>query len=731
MKLSLKHFRVYILMAVLIMGAYIGTAYWLERDSVREHEQDFNDEQSRQVAAAAANLETYFSGVKDTFDALALYAVPAYLRREYSLNILEQIIAATAQNIYADRSAVGFFPASDTALALYTKSYGTGPAAREQLLTWIDQHWETVRLSKTTLVTPFVTSPEYQFFGYLSPVFHPESGEFVGVLGAALDFAPVLEHEIVPLRSGQYGAAWVQNHTGLVIYDHETPIIGQNVLTISEPYPDLRRLVETMFTQDTGQDEYHYTVELGGKVARKLVAWDTVYMGSQRLTIAMSAPDTEVNAELAVSRRQMVLLGGMLGAALIVSGGLFYLSRQRTLEQLVARRTQELEQTTRELKALTGHLEQRVRERTTELSLERAQLSAILDVINEGLIYHQDGKVRYINAAFARLLGYTADEMVGSQPSLIQGKFMSSQDTFEDARRRYWQHIHTRDSRDPVWTTEIRLRRKDGSEFDAQLTSVPVNDDQGRYIGGVEIIRNITQEKALQIQKDSFITNASHELRRPLANLKTRIYLLRRQPDKLEEHLEVIERATDMMAHLVQALVDVSQLQRGEFTLDRKPISLQSALRQAVDLAQPEAAGQQVALISSLPDAPVFVYADSQWLVEGFKRLLIGIIPYTRPGGQIQVQLKTHTNGNQSGLAEVTVHGATPHLESEYLEHIFEPFARASEGDTPNTGLELSIAQHVIEAHHGQITARSDPQRGLTFTIQLVASPAPDSDRQN
>ncbi len=92
---------------------------------------------------------------------------------------------------------------------------------------------------------------------------------------------------------------------------------------------------------------------------------------------------------------------------------------------------------------------------------------------------------------------------------------------------------HIDQNKNRVWRQEARLKRKDGGFFDASVFTAPVRDRHNELIGTLEIIRDISHEKALQAQRDRFITNAAHELRRPLTNLKTRLYLLGRQPDKL------------------------------------------------------------------------------------------------------------------------------------------------------------------------------------------------------
>ncbi|MBN2305141.1 MAG: PAS domain S-box protein, partial [Anaerolineae bacterium] len=542
----MKPFQVYLLIAVVIIGFYAGLAYTLDQQVVAEHERGFNDEQARQVLTAVSNLEAHHENIAHTFTLVSQYAIGGYLEDMVSRPLFEQILNTISNDVNHERLVVSYYTEPGVYELGYVQPTPLGDAARALADDWAVEYWDTVEQIDTYITTPFVATPEAQLYGLVFPTYELFPRSFAGVLVVVLDYRPVIERYIAPLRSGTYGAAWVHNSDGVVIYDHEPSEIGRGLDDISAGYPDLQRLLRTTLEQEAGRGEYHYTLTVGGKVVRKLVAWNTAYLFGQRITVAMSAPDTEINASLGVFRLQSVALGGLLGLSLIASGAVFYMTRQRELKRVVAARTQELETMTHELQALTGQLDQRVRERTVELDHERAQLAAILDAMSDGLVYHENHRVKYVNAAFTRLLGYTAEEMIG-QSADFQREMVDSEEDLQRARQRYEQHRASPDLVNIPWSYELKMKRKDGTCFDAALTSVPICNPQGERLGGAEVFRDISEQKALQDQKDSFITNASHELRRPLTNLKVRTYLLYQQPDQLETHLPLIERAGDEM----------------------------------------------------------------------------------------------------------------------------------------------------------------------------------------
>lgn len=357
-------------------------------------------------------------------------------------------------------------------------------------------------------------------------------------------------------------------------------------------------------------------------------------------------------------------------------------------------------------------LERRVAERTAELERERAQLQAILDAMNEGVIGmifgDKPGEVvyRYTNRALHTLTGYDASEW---DPKTVFIGSMKPED-FANA----WNEMMQTVRQEGIWKVETRARRKDGSEFEAALTVTRVTGPDGRTDGVVSILRDISQQKALEAQKANFVTRASHELRTPITNLMTRLYLARRQPERIETHLAIIEEVANRMKNLVQDLLDLSRFERGVVQLKPQPVVLQDLVARLVEIQQPEADNKQVELVCQMPEPPLRVYADPERLIQVITNLLTNAIHYTPPQGQIAIRLEM--DGDQAALIHVQDTGSG--INPEHLPHIFEPFYRAS-SDSAGIGLGLSISREIVELHGGQLSAASEAGRGSCFTIRL------------
>src|SRR5690606_21925145 len=119
-----------------------------------------------------------------------------------------------------------------------------------------------------------------------------------------------------------------------------------------------------------------------------------------------------------------------------------------------------------------------------------------------------------------------------------------------------------------------------------------------------------------QVQKTRFVAYASHELRTPITNLKTRLYLLRKQPERLEQHLAVLDEVTDRMRRLVEGLLDVSRFERGAISLERQLLDLRALITRSVAVQTPESERKRLRLTAELPPEPLLVDVDGERIIQ-------------------------------------------------------------------------------------------------------------------
>lgn len=353
-------------------------------------------------------------------------------------------------------------------------------------------------------------------------------------------------------------------------------------------------------------------------------------------------------------------------------------------------------------------LEVRVAERTAELGAERAQIRAILDSMDEGVVGQigtDENWTQYVNPALEAMTGLSKDE--------FSFRLLRPADRDEETHLQRLDEIYKTVMAKGRWEGEGTVRRRDGVEFDAHFTTSRIGNPDSELVGTVTVIRDISQQKALEEDKSRFVANASHELRTPLTNLFTRLYLLRKTPDRMDEHLRVLESVAERMKRLVEDLLDHSRFERGVMPINPQPTDLAQLVEDVVKLQRPEAEHKSIALSYDVPDSLPMIALDPERMTQVFTNLITNAIHYTPAQGHI------HVTVSQDGDEIVTlVADDGPGIPAHLLANIFKPFYRASER-TNGTGLGLTIAREIVERHRGTINVESVEQVGSRFMVRL------------
>lgn len=363
-------------------------------------------------------------------------------------------------------------------------------------------------------------------------------------------------------------------------------------------------------------------------------------------------------------------------------------------------------------------LQERVAERTRELESERAQLRAILDSMNEGVIYHTlDGQNLYVNPSLIQMTGYDEADWLGGENMWEQMHAQEGDETVEEFLNTY----QTKLMRQGYWKGEIRLKQRGGEVFDAALSCTLVHSRGQSSPGIVSVLRDISAEKQLEAQKARFIATASHELRTPIANIKTRLYLLQKTPDTLPRHMPVLVNVTERMRRLVDDLLDVSRFEHGIIKLNRVPLRVDEVVQQAVEVQEPDAEQRGLTLTWEAADVPHWVSADSQRLQQVITNLVSNAMNYTPEGGSITVNM-THERRDGNIYCVIHVHDTGIGIPDHLQPDIFKPFFRVNDFNA-GVGLGLSITKEIVEMHEGEITLHSKIGEGTRFDVWLPALP--------
>jgi PAS domain S-box-containing protein len=419
------------------------------------------------------------------------------------------------------------------------------------------------------------------------------------------------------------------------------------------------------------------------------------------LLLDLSLPDSQgletiVKVHTASKHIPIVVLTGYddetVGIAAVQEGAQDYLVKGQVDTHLIVR-------------ALRYAIERKRTE--SELDMQRAQMYAILDSMGEGVIYHNGFQAEFTNRALTFMTGFNGDEFQGYLDLIYAG----NGDTLKALEARIEHGVST----EGVWQGEVRLRRQDGSEFDAALTCTPVLAADREMTGLVTILRDISQEKALEAQKARFVANASHEMRTPLTNLRTTLYLLRRQPDRATEHIATLEYITERLRNLVDDLLDVTRFERGAIPIEPRVIRLQDPIEEVNRIQKAEAERKDITLTTELCSSSLYANVDPKRLLQVITNLVINAINYTPNGGYVAINLER----DGQGVAVITVQDSGIGIPIDVLPQVFQPFFRVSEGTVKGTGLGLTISKEIVELHGGTLTVESEVGRGSAFKVRL------------
>ena len=232
------------------------------------------------------------------------------------------------------------------------------------------------------------------------------------------------------------------------------------------------------------------------------------------------------------------------------------------------------------------------------------------------------------------------------------------------------------------------------------------------------------QVRETQRRKDEFLASLGHELRNPLAPIKTSVALLSHlypESEQVSKVKGVIERQVTHLTRLVDDLLDVARITSGKVQLQRQDIALQQVLAHVIELCQPAASSRHITIALDLPPQTIVLHADYARVVQIFANIVSNAVKFTPNGGHIHIAAQL-----AGGQLQVAIEDNGIGIDPEAIPRIFSMFeqGRTQAGQMASgLGIGLSLARQFAEMHGGCIEAHSDgPGRGSRFVVRLAAS---------
>ena len=330
-----------------------------------------------------------------------------------------------------------------------------------------------------------------------------------------------------------------------------------------------------------------------------------------------------------------------------------------------------------------------------DLSRQKEELESVLSSIQEGLlVLEKDGKIVLANQSLKNIIG--RDQ--------IDGRF-------------YWEVV--RSSRFGELIAEARGEKRNlQGEFGLNEKDYICN---ASYLPSSErlvvTIYDLTEMRHLERLKRDFVLNVSHELRTPLTAIKGFVETLEGEvEEKDKNYLGIIKRNTDRLINIVKDLLLLAELEEKGIAIQTQQLDLQPLVQNVLKIFETKAKEKSLTLeVAADPGLPS-ISADPFALEQMFINLIDNAIKYTEKGG-VRIALR-----KGEGTIQIDIEDTGMGIPAEHLDRIFERFYVVDKSRSKRmggTGLGLAIVKHIVLAHRGQISVKSQPGRGTIFSVIL------------
>ena len=404
----------------------------------------------------------------------------------------------------------------------------------------------------------------------------------------------------------------------------------------------------------------------------------------------------------------------------IVQGIFRDITSRKQIEKELKNYTNKLEKINNSLKESKAALLKALEEVGEEKRISQKQADdlkkfelAVENVSDHIIITDPDGVIIYANQAAENITGYLQKELIGQNPA-IWGKQMNT-----EFYQKMWETIKTKKK---TFKGELINKRKNQEIYTAEVHISPILDKNNNVIFFVGIENDITKAKEIDYAKNEFVSLASHQLRTPLSTINWYTEMLLagdvgNVTEKQKDYLEKIYRGNQRMITLVNALLNVSQIELGTFAMELQSINLLEIADSVVRELSPQINNKSIELKKNYAKNLLFINADPKFIRIVFQNLLTNAINYSKENSQVNLTIE---NQQKNILIKISDMGyGIPQYQQE---KIFTKLFRADnvrKKDTTGTGLGLYIVKAVVEQSGGKIWFESKEEQGTTFFIEI------------
>lgn len=324
-------------------------------------------------------------------------------------------------------------------------------------------------------------------------------------------------------------------------------------------------------------------------------------------------------------------------------------------------------------------------------------------------VIDEDGAIVNFNDSAEEITGYKKEDIIGkSHLEIFHG-------TSDKNACPLFSHLF--DLHRPLEVIESTIRSKDGKEIVLLITAAPIFDREGKFIGGVEIFRDITMVKRLERERQYFLSALIHDMKNPItasSGFLLRILAGKVDQQKQKDYLELVIGELKTVEQLITNFLDFARFEAKEMKLTPTPFNIVKAISQQIENMEVTAKEKNIRIITESPDHEIpEIMVDGAMIQRVIVNLIDNAIKFTKSGGTVTVRLMDRY---KDFLVEVIDTAVS--IPRDQFPYIFEPFYRGVR-EQKGSGLGLFIAKKIVEAHGGQIWVKSANGKGNIFGFTL------------
>lgn len=526
----------------------------------------------------------------------------------------------------------------------------------------------------------------------ITPIYS-DNNRLMGAIIGSLDVRKAIYDALQPIMVGSGDNAWVINEPGYLIYHlHHEEMLIQNLFQASSECFDCHVNFDmeiAMFSKQSG-----IGIKENSKTGKQLVGYAQVKLENTRWVVAISTPFETITNSLRKEFRNFLLM--IIVIIITVLIGTFLVNRINT-EHITTKN--ELEN----LKVQAALI--------NEKNAAESRYRILVEQSPDPIFLCTRKKMLMVNNSFEKLFGYKQDEVCGSVFSFMELVDSASKEKFEQTVEQFVKN------RDSIKSVTLRMRNREGNPLDVEISL-------GRFFLGKKvvyqgIVHDITKVKNLEREREhrkhlaiigEMAARIAHEIKNPLASIQTGIQLLESQlssDDNLKTYYERLRGEIQRVDKILKGLLTFAR----EDYLELKTLKIEQVVKRFQEIFQPTASKESVKLHIKIDKNLPEIRADEHKLEQVLWNLCLNAVQASKAGSHINLTVSKYNEG-----ITIAIQGEGEGISSESLKKIFQPFFSTR---THGSGLGMAISKKLVELHKGELTIKSELNKGTTVNIYL------------